>query len=98
MSPLLTNPMVQYGALGLSFTVVLAFIRGFFTLMAQRQALQEKLLRHHTERERAFTEQFMACIDRNSAALEKVEHGLMRIQIQLAQTEGKSPDTILVPY
>jgi hypothetical protein len=98
MSSLLTSPMVQYGALGLAFTLVLAFIKAFFTLMAQRQSLQESLLNHHGERERAFTEQFMACIDRNSAALEKVEHGLLRIQIQLAQSEGKSADTILVPY
>jgi len=88
MSSLLQSPMIQYGALGLSFVLTLAFIRAFFTLMAQRHELQRKLLDHHAERERAFTEQFLACVDRNSAALEKVEQSLQRIQIQLARTEG----------
>ena len=88
MSSILTSPMIQYGALGLAFVVTLAGIRAFFMLMAQRHEQQQSLFEHHTDRERAFTEQFLACIDRNSAALEKVEQGLQRICIQLARVEG----------
>ncbi len=89
MEELLARPVVQYGALGLAAIISGAFVKAFFQLMAQRQAIQEDLLRHHQDRERAFTEQFMACIDRNSAALEKVEQSLTRMQIQLAQAECK---------
>lgn len=86
MQDLLATPIVQYGALGLAGIIAAAFVKAFFQLMAQRQAIQEDLLRHHQDRERAFTEQFIACIDRNSAALEKVEQSLTRMQIQMAQS------------
>ncbi|NQU43920.1 hypothetical protein HQ520_11595, partial [bacterium] len=74
----LENPMVQYGALGLSFVLTAAFIRAFFILMTQRHESQRDLFSHHCAREKAFTEQFVPCIDRNSAALEKVEQSLQR--------------------
>ena len=98
MNDLVNNPMIQYGALGLAFIVVLAFIRAFFTLMTQRQTIQENLLKHHSDREKAFSEQFLACIDRNSAALEKVEQGLQRIQVQIAQTDAKNAGVGYMPY
>lgn len=88
MSSVLTSPMIQYGALGLAFVVTLGGIRAFFMLMVQRQEQEQRMFSHHTDRERAFAEQFLACVDRNSAALEKVEQGLQRICIQLARSEG----------
>jgi hypothetical protein len=90
MPSILTSPMIQYGGLGLAFVVTLAGIRAFFLLLAQRTEQQQGLFAHHAERERSFADQFMACIDRNSAALEKVENGLQRIHIQLARLEGAS--------
>jgi hypothetical protein len=92
MDSVLDSPLIQFGALGLAFVVTLAGIRAFFLLMLQRHEQQQSLFAHHMERERAFAEQFLACIDRNSAALEKVEQGLQRIQIELARTEGVAPE------
>jgi len=85
----LQSPMVQYGSLGLAFVLTLAFVRAFFLLMAQRHEAQQNIFAHHCAREKAFTEQFLACIDRNSAALEKVEQSLQRIQVELARKEGR---------
>jgi hypothetical protein len=96
MTSILTNPMIQYGALGLAFVVTLAGIRAFFMLMVQRHEQQQDLFTHHSERERVFAEQLVACVDRNSAALEKVEQGLQRIYIQLARTELASADSIFI--
>ncbi len=98
MTTFFTNPMIQYGALGLAFVLILAFTRAFFLLMAEHKTIQESLLKHHNERERAFTEQFLACVDRNSAALEKVEQSLQRIHIQLARNESQGNETLLVQY
>jgi hypothetical protein len=98
MPPFLNAPWIQYGALGLAFVLTLSFIRAFFTLLNQRHKILEDLLTHHQERERAFTQQFLACVDRNSAALEKVEQNLIRIQIQLAHTPPPAPETYLLEY
>lgn len=87
MPQILDSPMIQYGGLGLAFVLTTAFIRAFFAQAAQRHELQRDIFAHHCERERLFAEQFMACIDRNTAALEKVEQSLQRIQIQLARAE-----------
>ena len=95
MTSLLNSPLVQCGALGLAFLSVAALTRAFYALQNQRHELQRNLFAHHCERERAFTEQFIACIDRNSAALEKVEQSLQRIQIQLARAEASAgTDTV----
>ena len=94
MPSLLDSPAIQYGALGLCFVVVLAFVRAFFMMLSQRHEMQHQLFVHHGERERAFAEQFVACIDRNSAALEKVEQSLERIHVQLARNENRPPDAI----
>jgi hypothetical protein len=94
MTTLLDDPMIQFGALGLAFLLTLAFTRAFFALQNQRHELEQNLFAHHCERERAFTDQFMACIDRNSAALEKVEQSLQRIQIQLARNDAAAGETI----
>ena len=96
MTTLLSSPMIQYGGLGLAFVLTLAFIRGFFMLMTQRQSIQESLMEQHNARERAFGQQFLACIDRNSAALEKVEQGLHRIEIQLAQNDRCQGDAVFL--
>ena len=85
MEAFLDNPLIQYGALGLAFVLNAAGIRAFFALMAQRHEQQQNLFAHHAERERLFAEQLVACVDRNSAALEKVEQGLQRIYLQLAR-------------
>lgn len=84
----LGSPALQYGALGLAFVLALALARAFAVLIAYRERMQERLFEHHCERERALCEQFVACIDRNSAALEKVESGLQRLQVQIARQEG----------
>jgi uncharacterized membrane protein len=99
MDDILNNPWIQYGGLGLAFFLTTALIRAFFILLAQRDTWQHDLFTHHCERERVVAEQFMACIDRNSAALEKVEQSLQRIQLQLARQEGAaSEDTVYVEY
>lgn len=94
MADFFCNTPVQYGALGLCFILVSALLKAFFSLLQQRQKMQEELFEHHTRREKAFTEQFLATIDRNSAALEKVEYGLTRLQIELARQKG----TVYVEY
>lgn len=88
LDTLLKNPLIQYGALGLAFLLAAAMAAAFFRLLTQQREQQAQLFRHHSDRERAFTDQFLACIDRNSAALEKVEQGLQQIRVELARGEG----------
>jgi hypothetical protein len=94
----LESPFVQYGGLGLAFLVVIAFVRAFFLLLVQRQKLQEEMLAHHAQREKAFAAQFIACVDRNSAALEKVEQGLQKIRLELARRGSPRGHAVCVPY
>lgn len=84
---LLSHPLVQFGALGLAFFLAVALARAVMALLQQRDQAQRDLMSHHTAREKAFSEQFLACVDRNSAALEKVEQGLHRIHLELARRE-----------
>lgn len=96
MPTLFDNPTIQYGALGLAFVLTSAFIRAFFILLRHVQAARNDLQTHHNERERAFTGQFLACVDRNSAALEKVENGLQRILLQMAQNDSHGSDSYVL--
>ncbi len=88
--------MIQYGAMGLAFVLTLAFMRAFFILLSQRQKMQDDLFTHHNDREKAFTEQFLSCVDRNSAALEKVEQSLQKIRVELARRDSHRGDTLFV--
>ncbi len=90
MESIIQSPMIQYGSLGLAFVLAMAFIQAFFKLMSRCQQQEREQFQHHRERESAFTDQFLACIDRNSAALEKVEQSLQKIQLQLARSEVAS--------
>ena len=67
-------------------------------LISQRHETQRNLFTHHCEREKACSEQFMACIDRNTAALEKVEQSLLRIHLELARKDARSGETVYVEY
>jgi hypothetical protein len=95
---LLDSPLVQYGSLGLSFLLSLAMVRALLMLITQRHETQRNLFSHHCEREKACSEQLMACIDRNTAALEKVEQSLHRIQLELARKDARSAETVYVEY
>lgn len=98
MPNLLDNPLVQYGSLGLAFLLSLALTRALLQLISQRHETQRGIFSHHCEREKAFTEQFLACVDRNTAALEKVEQSLQRIHLELARRDARGAETVYVEY
>jgi hypothetical protein len=62
-----------------------AFLRAFFSLLADNRAVRQELVQRHLEREERFFLGLLDCVNKNTAILEQVERSLEAIRGMLGE-------------